>query len=143
MPQRGGGATTVVVQPVATQTKATVLTRAFNGLKQVKFSQDDLADPETHHRLLTQIVQHTASVARSLSEDPTLAGVILQGLVFTAGMTRTLSHGLGRAYVGFRVEHADGAAPALYTVAQPAGVTSATSITIKSDNAGTFSVRVY
>jgi hypothetical protein len=143
MPQQGGGATTVVVQPVGTQTKATLLQRAFNGMRQVKFTVGDLQDPETHHRILSQFVQHATTVIRTLSEDPTTSGVILRGEVFTAGQTRTLSHGLGRAFVGFRVEHAQGAAPALYTVAQPAGVTAQTSITVKSDNAGTYDLRVY
>lgn len=143
MPQKGGGGPTTIVQPVGTQTRPTLLTRAFTGMRQVRFSQDDLQDPAQQHRIITSIVDNVQLALRPLSEDPTLSGNIVRGLVFTAGQTRSVPHGLGRAYTGFRVEHAVGAAPALYAVALPAGATSAQIIAIKSDNAGVFDVRVY
>lgn len=70
-------------------------------------------------------------------------GNLITGLVFTAGQTRDIDHGLARAYAGFFVTRAQGNEPLLYEPATlPANLRPA-KLRLTSVKAGTYDVWVF
>jgi hypothetical protein len=73
--------------------------------------------------------------------------VLGKGISFTAGVARSILHGLGRKAKGlievYGVDISSVATVGLYPTAHPVGVSSATHITVTPTNTGTCSVFVY
>lgn len=139
----GSAGSSTVVQPVGPQTKPTILTRAREALTRVQFTVQSLTSPEELFRVLSAIQTNVAAALRPLAEDPGASSVYLRGIVFAAGQTLYLSHGLGRAYAGWQVTRALGAAASFVEAALPTGVTSALILPLTSANAGTYDLRVF
>lgn len=87
----------------ASLTKTTPVARALIASRQAFFTAKDLQKPERLHQVIYQQGQATQTALHALSSNPMAAGVLLPGLVFTAGQTQYISHGLGRAYSGWEI----------------------------------------
>lgn len=177
-PQGRAGSSTIV-QPSAGQAagaqvspvlgKTQQLARSLIAVRKQFFTAKDLADPQRLYQVLYQMQQGTTTALHALGSNPMSAGVMLAGVVFTAGQTQYLSHGLGRAYTGWleaRVQGsasssaygslydipADGASAALTTTAfvqiplQRSGPSSGTTLTtgatghVKVTSGGTYQI---
>ncbi len=86
-------------------------------------------------------VQDATNVALAKSTAlPDSYGALVTA-TFTGGQTQTLAHKLGRAFQGWTVIRASGAAAALYEAAtQP---DTSKFIKLTSTNAGTYTIRVF
>src|SRR5258708_17288834 len=92
--------TSVIVQPVGTQTKPTLSRQAIPPAPHdpVPFSVASLKDPATLHPILSQLHQNTMKTMSALISDPVAPGNVIQGHSFTAGQTLPITHALVRAY---------------------------------------------
>jgi len=136
-------ATSTVTQPVGSQAKPSVLTRAALAIRQLQFTGDDLKESSRLYRVLNDLHSAVSSALQSLASNPTLSGVLLSGEVFTGGQTRTLTHGLGRAFRGWYVVRAQGGVAAFVEAGLPAGMTPTQGLSLTSTNAGTFDLFVF
>ncbi len=97
----------------------------------------------TGDRLLDDAQRSAQESARRLNAQPLMGGVLLHaepgqpaysGISFTAATARSIAHGLGRKALGwYEVYGADLASAAhvgLFSTAMPAGVSSATHVTL-------------
>lgn len=140
---QSSAASSTIAQPVGSQTRASILTRALQGVARVFFTAKDLEVPDRLYQVIHQLQSNLLLALRPLAENPTLGGNLLKGIVFTGGQTLYLAHGLGRAYRGWYVVRAQGAAASLVEAALPAGTTSDRIIGLTSANAGTYDVMVF
>lgn len=142
----GHVATSSIAQPVGSQTRPTILSRASVALQKLFFTAASIENPDGLYRVLHLMQQNVALVVRVLASNPTLSCNVLTGESFSSGATRVIPHGLGRAYHGFYPLNAQGAAPAIYIVPAPAtevGVLASQAIILKSDNTLTCDLLVY
>lgn len=143
MPATGSVASSTIAQPVGSQTKPSVLTRSLIGIRQLFFTSNDLADPEKLYQVIARLQSNLIAAIRPLAENPTLAGVLVTGVVFVGGDTQLVSHGLGRAFAGFYCVDAAGTSWAGKRVASPTGTTAAQMIALTNPTAGTYSFWVF
>jgi hypothetical protein len=133
----------VIVQPVGSQTKATTRSRSGIGVRQVQFTLDDVSDPERLHRVLLHLQSNLVQPLHGIGQNPMLPGNLLQGLVFGAASTLVIAHGLGRPYQGWLCVRQQGNPAVLVETALPTGVSASQMISILSTNAGTYSLWVF
>lgn len=92
-----------------------------------------------------KVSAHPTNDARLIDTD--VGGVSGKGLAFSAGVARSIAHGLGRKAKGFlEVYGADNASAArvgLFATAHPGGVSSSTHITVTPTSTGTCSILVF
>ena len=142
MPQ-GAGASSIITQPVGSQTAPTVMQRALFAIRKVFFTSADLQEPDKLYQVIRQIDDGVTTALRSVSTSPILNGNLLRGVVFQMGQTIYLNHGLGRVYIGVIATQAIGN-PWLYTIAAlPMGVTGSQVIPLTSVNAGTYDLWIF
>lgn len=140
---RANAGSTVVTQPVGSQTSPTIVQRALVSIRKLFFTAKDLEDPERLYQILKQYQDSYTSALQALGSSPWAIGSLQEGVVFTTGQTQYLAHGLGRAWAGVWCTKAAGL-PWLYTIAAyPAGVTADKVIPLTSTNAGTYSLVVF
>lgn len=85
-----------------------------------------------NERPLSQALQAARAAQATANASPLAASSQASGVVFTAGQTVRVPHGLGRAPEGWLVAYATGSAPALY-----ASVSDASYITLTHSGAST------
>lgn len=139
----GNAASSTIAQPVGSQTKPTILSRAAVALRGVFFTSADLQKPDRLYQVISALQTNVASVVRSLASNVTLSSVRLSGNVFWSGQTVLINHGLGRPYLGWYVVRAQGGAASFVEAALPPGVDTSQAIAITSANAGTFDLIVF
>jgi hypothetical protein len=139
----GSSGGSIVVQPVGSQTKPKVLTKAFTAFKQLFFSVEDIKNPAALYRVLYTLQQNASTTLRILASAPVGGGNLLVGIVFTPGQTLYLQHGLAAPYAGWWCTRAIGGAASFVEAALPPSVTAAQVLPLSSANAGTFDVYVF
>lgn len=142
MPASNAGSSTIV-QPVGSQSKPTILTRALQGLRKTFFTGSDLQNPQQLHKVLTDLQTNTALAVKPLAENPLLSGTRVAGVAFTSGQTRTLNHGLGRAYQGYHTVNDSGVNWTGFVANNPSGVSKDQCITLTSPTTGTWDFWVF
>ena len=101
VPSPPSRASSILVQPTGTQTKATIVKPATLPGLAVTFTQQDVTSPPTLFKTIKSIALLLASVARQVGSCPILTGNLIQGVALTASTQKTVAHGLNRAWVGF------------------------------------------
>jgi hypothetical protein len=134
---------TIAQQPAGSTVATTTTTRNGLPIRQIAIDEASVSDPSTLQRLLVTLQRNLLDPLRSLGTNPQAIGSLLAGVTFTPGQTRTLAHGLGRAYTGWYCVRAQGNAASLVEAAMPPGVTAALVLPITSANAGTYSIWVF
>lgn len=137
----GGGST--IVQPVGSQTKPTIVQHALESLRRIFFTSKDLQDPERLYQVVYQIQTNVGRVLRILAQSPIGGGNRITGLVFTAGQTLYVQHGLGHDWSGYFCTRAQGGYPAFQEAALPASTTKTQVLPITAQNAGTFDLYIF
>lgn len=109
-PQGRAGSSTIVqpqngqaagAQVSPTLGKTQQLARSLTSVRKQFFTAEDLKDPSKLHQVIYQVQQGATTALHALGSNPMSSGVMLAGVVFTAGQTQYLNHGLGRAYTGW------------------------------------------
>lgn len=137
------GGSSIITQPVGSQTAPTVVQRALFAVKKTFFTSADLQDPDKLYQVIRQLDDALATALRSVSTSPIVNGNLLRGITFTMGQTLYLNHGLGRPYLGVIATQALGN-PWSYTIATlPMSVTASQVLPITSTNAGTYDLWIF
>jgi hypothetical protein len=139
----GKASSSVIAQPVGTQTKPSILSRTAQGLRGVSFTSEDLKDPAKLYKVLYDITANARAAIHGLSQNPLLQGNAVTGITFTGGQTVVINHGLGRAYNGYHPINDNGNIWSGKIGALPSGVTSSQCIALTSTNAGTFDFWIF
>jgi hypothetical protein len=119
--------------------------RAGRAIVLAKYLPEHVQDPRTLTRKMNDDNAATAAKLAEHDSNPMNSGVVLQGIVFTAGQTQSLKHGLGRPWNGYQIVRAQTNPAQMTDVANPNGQTGAdvNFLTLKSANAGTYDIWVY
>jgi hypothetical protein len=140
---RANAGSTIVTQPVGSQTAPTIVQRALIAIRKISFTSKELTDPERLYQVISQQEQAFASALQALGSSPISVGTLLIGTVFTAAQTLFLSHQLGRPWTGYICTQAQ-TNPALITTASlPTGATPDKLIALHSVNAGTYDFWIF
>lgn len=139
----GSSGGSIIIQPVGSQTKPTIISKAFTAFRELFFTADDVKEPQSLYRILYTMQQNSALTLRILSSATIGGGNLLVGVVFTPGQTLYLKHGLATPYTGWWCTRAQGNAQGLVEAAFPASVTPDQVLPLTSSNAGTFDVYVF
>jgi hypothetical protein len=140
----GRASSSTVIQPVGSQTATTVLTKALLGLKQIYFTSETVKSAERLYWVLRAIQNNVADAFGPLARNPMLAGNLIEGLAFTGGTPRGVTHGLGRAPTpGIICTKAVGGGWQGQIATQPAGVTTAQQLWLTNPSSGTFDLWIF
>lgn len=94
---------------------ATRVVTSATGATSIQARVPAVAREQTQSRQTNAIQQHAADATAPIRSGPRADGTTtLAAVSFTSGQTVTLSHRLGRAYVGWHAHSAKGHAPTLY-----------------------------
>jgi hypothetical protein len=137
----GGGST--IVQPVGSQTRPTISQRAIESFRREFFTVKDLEDPERLYQVVYQLQTNAQRMFHILATNPIGGGNLVQGLIFTAGQTLNVQHGLGRDYIGYFCTRAQNGYPAFQEAPLPASVTRSQVLPVTAQNAGTFDLYIF
>lgn len=140
---RPAGGCSVITQPVGSQTKPTISTRAALAIKPARFTSEDLKDPDRLHKVIYDQGQVAANAIHAISSNPLVFGNIIRGKVFTANQTLLIEHRLRRAYQGWLCVRAQGNPWSGVEAALPAAVTSDLAVSLTSVNPGTYDFLVF
>jgi hypothetical protein len=141
---RANAGSTIVTQPVGSQTAPTVVQRALINIRKLFFTSKDLQDPERLYQVIHQHQQAVVSALNALGTCPLSVGVLIKGLVWAPGETKYLNHGLGRPFQGYICvgSHGPNVWAGVYD-AQPVGTTTAQVIPLVQPTAGTFDLWIF
>lgn len=137
------GGSSVIVQPVGSQTAPTTLTRNGLAIRQVQFSAESLKDSAELYRVLTNLQRNYTDALRTVGTSPIVEVNIIRAVVFQTGQTQMISHGLGRAYQGWMVVRAQGLVASMVEGALLAGLSATQVLPLTSANAGTYDIMVF
>jgi hypothetical protein len=119
--------------------------RAARAAVLAKYLPEHVADP---HVITRKMNSDNAAVAAKFGDydsNPMLSGTILRNVVFSAGQTLKLKHGLGRPWHGYLIVRAQTNPAQMIDVANPSGSTGPDPnfLTLRSTNAGTYDVWIF
>lgn len=97
--------------------------------QKLKFTVDDMAQPETMARQLNEIVEHVQDAHSAISGNPSTSGTIFPNQSMTAGATTTIRHLLGKPFAGYQCIRAQGAAFSAFEPSLPVAIASSTNAT--------------
>ena len=132
-----------VISTVAGSKVVSTIRSSTATARRPKFVTEHLRDPVLMTKMLNELVDYVDHATRFVSSSPLLAYNIIEDIVFTAGQTKYLDHGLGRPCTKFIVVASFTADWSGRRVALAAGLTASQSIGIRSTNAGTYSFLVF
>lgn len=132
-------------KPAPAGAPTSVATKAWVTLRRVFFTAADVGQAQKLYDILNRMQESVLQVLGVVSTNQLIPGNILRGIVFQAGETKYLAHGLGRAWQGYfvcRVASAGGVVLILDSF-YPQGLTADMVLPIVSANSGTFDIYVF
>lgn len=133
----------VLSKPPAAGAPASISTKAWAAFRQVFFTVGDVTDAGKLYTVLDRLQKNLVAIFGVVTTNAIIPGNIIRGVVFTAGQTQYLAHGLGRPWQGYFCVRAQ-TNPAVFTdVAYATGTTADSILPLLSGNAGTYDIYVF
>lgn len=140
MPSHGSS---VITQPVGSQTAPSVLSRAANTLHEMFHDGASLTDPAELSRVLRLLSSNVAAALRVLGANPILFGNHCRGIQMTNGTISLIAHGLNRPWQGYICTRMVSASAIFAEGAMPTGTTTSQFLALSSLATGTFDFYVF
>ena len=136
---------TTPTKPAPSGAPTSITTRAWVTLRRAFFTIAEVTEPGKLFDVLNRMQESTEQILGVVSTNQLIPGNIIRGVVFGAGETKYLAHGLGREWQGYFPTRATAVSGVilLTDVAQPPGVGKDTVLPLLSGNAGTFDIYVF
>lgn len=126
--------------------KVLINARAKQPGTQVRVTAQDVQDPIRLAKVLTDMQQATQQSTRSARTNPLNAGgVVLQSVSFVGGVTKVLTHNMGRPFTGYLLTRTYSATGAMILKdgVLPQGLTTSQALAVIATQTGVVDVLVF
>ncbi len=143
-PRRDPPRSTTIISNVAGKKVVSAVKSVVATIKRPTFIVEHLENRPLMTKMLNDLVGYIDHATEPANKSPLMSANILQDIVFTAGQTQYLKHGLGRPFVGFICISAFVADWSGRKVSLASAKLSASDVIgIRSTNAGQYSFLVF